>query len=215
MKIVKRTLTPPAVAEVVFDTCYLIFVVGAGIYMTAKGQTLYGIMAMVLGFGDSFHLIPRILGHLSGMERYQKSLGIGKLVTSITMTVFYLLLYGVWAAQYDKGFLSGIGILLCALGMVRVLLCLFPQNRWTEKDAPVSWAVYRNIPFMIMGVIIILLFIGKTDGFRFMSLAVFLSFLFYIPVVLWSGKNKKIGALMMPKTMAYLWIVCMGFSLLS
>lgn len=38
-----------------------------------------------------------------------------------------------------------------------------------------------------------------------------LSFAFYIPVVLFSKKYPAVGALMMPKTIAYLLIVVFGF----
>lgn len=34
---------------------------------------------------------------------------------------------------------------------------------------------------------------------------------FYIPVVLWAGTFKVVGMLMIPKTLAYVWIVAMGY----
>lgn len=212
----RRKLRPPQIAEVIFDSCYLVFVVCAGILMIYKSTGMqdilcvYGIMTLVLGGGDSFHLIPRILGHLKGMEHYTKALGVGKWITSITMTMFYLLLYVVWTMQYEKPLWGIPGILLLVLAASRIMLCMSGKNQWTSKDAPLKWAIYRNIPFLIMGVIIIILFVGKTDRFRFMPLAVMLSFLFYIPVVLWSKSHPQVGALMLPKTAAYMWIVCMG-----
>lgn len=53
-----------AIVETLFDTCYLIGVVVLGIIMIVKSQgkkqyRLFGIMAVVLGLGDAFHLIPR------------------------------------------------------------------------------------------------------------------------------------------------------------
>jgi hypothetical protein len=46
-----------------------------------------------------------------------------------------------------------------------------------------------------------------------MALAVALSFGFYLPVVLFSGTFPIVGVLMIPKTMAYVWIVLMGWKL--
>ena len=46
-----------------------------------------------------------------------------------------------------------------------------------------------------------------------MPLAVALSFGFYLPVVLFSGVAPAVGMLMIPKTMAYVWIVSMGWKL--
>ncbi len=49
------------------------------------------------------------------------------------------------------------------------------------------------------------------SGFGFMWLAITLSFGFYIPVVLWADTIPAVGALMIPKTCAYVWIVVMGY----
>ena len=56
-----------AIAETLFDAVYLISVVTIGILMIrGSGQAqqfrLFGWMAVVLGAGDSFHLIPRGAG---------------------------------------------------------------------------------------------------------------------------------------------------------
>jgi len=51
--------------------------------------------------------------------------------------------------------------------------------------------------------------------FKFMWLAILLSFAFYIPVVLFAGTYPLVGMLMLPKTVCYVWIVAMGFSTLK
>ena len=90
-----------AIVETLFDTVYLITVITLGVIMIRKGGSrqyrLFGIMAVVLGLGDSFHLVPRALALCTtGLENFTTALGIGKLITSVTMTVFYILLYYVW-----------------------------------------------------------------------------------------------------------------------
>ncbi len=212
----------PAVAESVFDLAYLIFGLTAGIILLSTGtpslaRTLYGAMALVLGGGDAFHLLPRVYGQLNGkLNAYTKALGLGKLITSITMTAFYLLLYAVWVQIYGSPLPQPLTVLLLALAAARLILCLCPQNRWFSQHPSQRWAVYRNIPFLCLGIIIILLFALTTtpgDPLRFLPLAVALSFGFYLPVVLLSQKIPAIGALMLPKTLAYVWIICMGFAL--
>ena len=44
-----------------------------------------------------------------------------------------------------------------------------------------------------------------------MWLAIVLSFGFYIPVVLFADAYPAVGALMLPKTCAYVWMVVMGY----
>ncbi len=79
---------------------------------------------------------------------------------------------------------------------------MIPQNNWGGTEN-FSMAIIRNIPFTIMGILLILWTYKnrKTEGLEGMSVLIFLSFLFYIPVVLWSRKIPAVGALMMPKTM--------------
>ena len=51
---------------------------------------------------------------------------------------------------------------------------------------------------------------AKDDGvFRHMWLAVLLSFVFYIPVVLWAHVWPMAGMLMLPKTVMYIWMLLM------
>lgn len=98
------------------------------------------------------------------------------------------------------------------LALVRIVLCLLPQNDWTGA-APVIWGIYRNIPFTVLGLIMVLLYFTERNDrlYRWMWLAVLLSFIFYIPVVLWADVSPMIGMLMLPKTCMYMWIVVMGY----
>ncbi|MEG2377833.1 MAG: hypothetical protein RSC43_05695 [Clostridia bacterium] len=209
--------------ETIFDSLYLIAVVILGVITWCRAHDrlefrIFGIAAILLGCGDAFHLIPRIISMntAGGFDANVAALGAGQLVTSITMTVFYLLLYAALRARYNiKGERALTGTMI-GLAVIRIVLCLMPQNAWVSANAPLSWGIYRNIPFAIMGVIIIVLFFRHARAandvdFKFMWLAIALSFGFYIPVVLFAGTFPPIGALMLPKTLAYVWIVLMGF----
>lgn len=211
-----------AIMETLFDAFYLIGVITIGIIMILKGKDnrefkLFGIMAVVLGLGDSFHLIPRSYALLTtGLEANAAALGIGKLITSITMTIFYVILYHIWRQRYNIKGRNGLTFSIYILSIIRIALCFFPQNDWLNYNAPVLWGIYRNIPFAIMGLIIIWIFYSEVkrhddNNFKFMWLAIVLSFGFYIPVVLWANTIPLIGILMIPKTLAYVWVVIMGY----
>ena len=211
-----------AIMETLFDIVYLALVITVGVRMMreSRGEKqyfLFGAMAVVLGAGDAFHLLPRAYALCTtGLENYTAALGIGKLVTSITMTLFYVLLYLIWRIRYRVQDGNALTACVCLLAAARIILCLFPQNEWTSADAPLSWGIYRNIPFVLLGLLIIILFFKKASetgdrGFRFMWLAIVLSFGFYIPVVLFADAVPMIGMLMIPKTCAYVWMVLMGY----
>ena len=211
-----------AFGETLFDVVYLVLVITVGIKMIrqSKGDRqyrLFGIMAVTLGCGDAFHLVPRAYALCTtGLENYTAALGIGKFITSITMTVFYILLYYVWRTRYKIEGKKEITIAVYLMAALRIILCLFPQNAWTSADAPLSWGIYRNIPFAILGLIVIVLFYRsakehKDRDFRWMWLTIVLSFGFYIPVVLWADTVPAVGMLMIPKTCAYVWTVMIGY----
>lgn len=213
-----------ALAESIFDVLYLTFAVVIGIYLIKKGGKgslvrSFGIMALVLGAGDSFHLVPRAFSlWTTGLEANAAALGIGKLITSITMTIFYLILYYIWRERYQIIGRKPLSIAMWGLTIARIALCAFPQNQWLSYQQPLLWGILRNIPFAIMGILLIILFAqeAKRAGdqvFRHMWLAITLSFAFYIPVVLFAEKIPMIGMLMIPKTLAYVWVVVMGLNL--
>lgn len=211
-----------AIIETVFDAVYLITVVTLGILMLrgAKGDrqyTLFGAMAVILGCGDAFHLIPRAFALCTtGLEAHAAALGVGKLVTSITMTIFYVILYYIWRKRYHITGKTGLTAAVYLLAALRIALCAFPQNDWLSYRQPLLWGVLRNIPFAVMGLIIVLFYreARRNDdkAFRWMWLAIVLSFGFYIPVVLFADAVPTLGMLMIPKTLAYVWVVWMGSS---
>lgn len=211
-----------AIVETLFDAAYLITVITIGIIMIAKSgknsqYRLFGIMAIVLGSGDAFHLVPRAYALCTtGLENFTAALGTGKFITSITMTVFYVILYYVWRIRYKVKGQNGITAAVYILSALRIILCLFPQNKWLSAESPISWGIYRNIPFALLGLLIIVLFYksakeNNDKPFKWMWLTIVLSFSFYIPVVLWADAVPMIGMLMIPKTCAYVWTVLIGY----
>lgn len=210
---------PQAIAETIFDIFYLGFALITGLTMLRRGNTPLvkkaGLMAALLGAGDAFHLVPRCYAlWTSGLAANAAALGVGKFITSITMTVFYLLLYYIWRDRYKINNRKSLTAAMWILSVLRVALCLLPQNQWLTYRQPLLFGMLRNIPFAIMGIIIIVIFTQETKKandpvFRFTPLAVILSFGFYLPVVLFSGVAPIVGVLMIPKTLAYVWIVLM------
>lgn len=204
------------IMEALFCVFYMITVTVLGCRIAAAGKKnkeilWFGIMSLILVFGDAFHLVPRVLAAVNPAGDYHVSMGIGTFITSITMTIFYLILYFVYGMRYRYSN-RPLMVTMVVLTALRIALCLFPQNDWTG-ESPVIWGIYRNIPFVIMGIIMVLLYYRQRSDrpFRWMWLAITLSFLFYLPVVLWADVSPMIGMLMLPKTCMYIWAVVMGY----
>ena len=213
------------IMEAVFDAVYLIFdLVAAILFFTfSKGNVLfilYGILTLTLCGGDAFHLVPRIIRAVYGInDKIKRQLGIGLQVSSVTMTVFYIILLYIWKftfPQFKAPLILEAVIWISAV--IRIVICLFPQNNWCKDEGNMKLSVIRNAVFAVTGIGIIILYLisGNANGYHMtrMVAAIIISFGCYLPVTLFSKTKPKVGLLMIPKTCAYMWIIAMGLQLL-
>lgn len=198
--------------ESTFDIIYLLFAIITGIAILAKRrntiENLLGSAAFILGIGDACHLVPRILNYFIEAD-FTAWLGLGKLVTSITMTFFYLLIFFLHTKLFtwEEGKKKKISICLWLLAVCRILVCLLPGNHWFTGEGSVLWGCLRNIPFIAIGILIVIIYFktrGENPLFKRIWLYVTLSFLFYIPVAIFAPLLPMLGMLMLPKTICYM-----------
>ena len=215
----------PDVMEAIFDAAYLIFDLIAAIlfFLFSKGNVLfilYGILTLALCGGDAFHLVPRIKRAAWGSnERIKKQLGIGLQVSSITMTAFYIILMYIWKFTFPEIKIPAmIEAIIWISAIVRIVICMFPQNNWCTQEGNIKLSIIRNAVFAVTGIGVIILYIisGNTYDYHMtrMAAAIIISFGCYLPVTLFSKTKPKVGLLMIPKTCAYMWIIAMGLQLL-
>ena len=170
---------------------------------------LMGLAALILGCGDAFHLVPRVLNYFTDYDM-TCALGVGKLVTSVTMTVFYVLMYYIWTSAFAGEKDRKTEAAVWCLTIVRVALCLFPQNDWIHNGNSMTWGILRNIPFVVLGAVICWLYFRTRTEDRTLRLTwifILLSFLFYIPVAVGAGEVPILGMLMLPKTICYILLI--------
>lgn len=202
--------------EAFFDIAYLGLVIALGLRLLLEDQKsakLFGLTALILGLGDAFHLIPRVISQLSlgGFAAHTALLSWGEFVTSITMSIFYLLFYFYYrglSGDRDKRKASSV----YALVLIRILLILLPQNGWGTEGSYL-FGLIRNIPFALLGLLLIL-WTGRqrsVPGLKHTSLLIAASFLFYLPVVVGARFIPLLGILMIPKTIAYVLLVAVGY----
>ena len=211
----------PDIFECSFDIAYLatIFYIGFTMWKchgNNKAYTLFSIMCILLGFGDCFHLFPRMYSKIFGLTpRVVSAIGIGNLITAITMSIFYMIFLEVISVKYKKS-LKTTRVIMYILLFARIVTLLLPQNDWIHNAHNLHVSLIRNAPFILMGVIIVyLLFVSvygcPQDDFRFMWLYVVISFGCYTPVALCDLRPMTQAALMIVKTIAYIKIALVGF----
>lgn len=193
--------------ELFFDSMYLIFVLFLGIrilLLRKPNSGLIGAMTLLLGLGDSFHLIPRIVAQatVDGFEVNASGLFLGTRISAMTMSLFYLLFYYYIRREMKKTNRT-LDVLMPVLFLIRIVTVILSFNRAASMD------LISNAPFVLMGIIDIALLYRERANKNFDKLYVFVffSFLFYVPVVLLKNIYPTIGMLMMPKTVMYVLIV--------
>jgi len=196
--------------ESTFDILYLLFAIAAGIFMILRSRSktgrMMGLAALILGSGDAFHLVPRVINYFSSSDM-TAALGIGKLVTSVTMTFFYVLMYYIWTDVFSREKTRRAAVTVWSLTALRVILCLLPGNDWINNGNSMTWGIIRNIPFVILGAYICYLWFKTRTGdkvLRPMWILIAFSFAFYIPVAVFAGILPILGMLMLPKTICYI-----------
>ena len=215
----------PDIMEAIFDAAYLIFDLIAGIlfFSFAKGNTLfilYGMLTLTLCGGDAFHLVPRIIRAVKGTsDKIKKQLGIGLQVSSITMTVFYIILMYIWKYTFPELDIPvAIEAIIWISAIIRIIICLLPQNNWCTEDGNMKLSIIRNAVFAITGIGVIILYAisDNTGNYNMtrMIVAIIISFGCYLPVTLFSKTKPKVGLLMIPKTCAYIWMIVIGLQLM-
>lgn len=234
---VSHTPRPADLFEAVFDISYLVFDLIAAIifFIWANGRVLfdlYGILTLVLCIGDAFHLVPRVLRALRGTNpQIKRYLGRGLQISSITMTVFYILLMYIWKETFPQfSLVPAIVYAVWISATIRIIICLFPQNDWTGDNSQASdtkqasdtlrlrMSIMRNAVFVVTGLCVMWLYAssGAANGpeMQRMVWAIAISFACYLPVTVLSRRYPLVGILMIPKTCAYIWMIVMGLQLL-
>jgi hypothetical protein len=212
--------------EIIFDIAYLI-TVWTFVYLMFRNRNnvlaqnktvaqLFRWMFFLLALGDTGHVGFRVVAYASGpLEKSPTLVGLGSLATAYTITIFYMILVEVWRQRFqkDRNILYWI---LQAVGVFRLIFMALPGNHWGQVLPPQPMGLLRNIPLMIIGISIMVLILrdarAKQDKtFLWIGFYIFLSYLFYTPVILFVNQVPMLGMLMIPKTLAYVAVAMIGY----
>jgi hypothetical protein len=216
--------------EVIFDTIYLIAVWYLVFAMyrhrswvrpeDRRVATLTMIAFMLLALGDTAHVGFRVLTYVKGDTAARISflgmplalLGLGMLVTSITVTLFYVLILAIWRYRFDKQY-GPFEYLLFASALIRLVMLALPLNQWDSPVSPQPWSTIRNLPLLLQGLGVAYLILrdagaSKDGTFWWIGIMILISYACYMAVVLFVEQVPLIGMLMIPKTVTYV-VVCL------
>jgi hypothetical protein len=220
-------------AEVLFNVAYLAVVWALVVamlrrypYLPSESRRL-GLLFIwafaLLALGDTGHVGFRVLAYAIGNLETTfvvwgvevGLVGAGVFSTSVTVTLFYVMILVIWQERFAKPY-GWFGKLLFAAAVVRLGMMFLPQNEWNRVVSPQPWATYRNLPLVIQGLGVAFLMIRDAVErgdrvFKWVGAMILVSYAFYVPAVLLVERVPALGMLMIPKTMAYVVLAWMGF----
>ncbi|HIE56763.1 MAG TPA: hypothetical protein EYP88_00835 [Anaerolineales bacterium] len=180
----------------------------------------------LLAVGDTGHVGFRVLALMIDGPQTMISLagqpmlliGLGTLVTSVTVTIFYVMMLVIWQRRFDKPY-GWLGILLFGMAIIRLVMMMPVANQWGTPTPPQPWTTYRNLPLIILGLGSAYLILrdaykNQDRTFIWIGWMIVISYAFYIPVILFVQKVPLLGMLMIPKTLAYLAAAAIGYKAL-
>ncbi len=210
--------------EGIFDVVYLLFAWSMFLLIFNRYRKLKPerrhvsgwimVVSFTLAFGDSFHLIPRsyegiaaYFGHPVDLSWW---LGFGMAASSFTLAFFYLALAIYARRKFTLRWNGWLGLLMIAC-MMRLSIIFYPMNGWFGSPEP-GWKFYRNLPFLVQGIGVIVLFLRHADELpkpqaklvRGTAYAIIASFAFYTATLIGTEWAPLWGSMMLPKTVAYM-----------
>lgn len=219
--------------EVIFNLAYLAVVWGLVVAMAGRLPHLgederrvarpFMWAFALLALGDSGHVGFRVLAFAMGgldttlnlFGRQVGLVGLGALSTTITVTLFYVLMLVVWHMRFEKAY-GWFGGILFASALVRFIIMIPPQNDWNSAVPPQPWSLYRNLPLVVLGLGVAFLMLRDAASssdrtFLWIGGMILVSYAFYVPVILFVQQVPAVGMLMIPKTLAYLVMAFVGY----
>ena len=219
--------------EISFNIAYLIVIYELVIAMwrrlpqTDAGKRpllrLFILAFGLLALGDTGHVGFRVWAYAQGTLDSQITLlgrelglvGLGALATAFTVTLFYVVMLGVWQERFQKPY-GWLGLFLAGTAVIRLIIMVFPANEWNNSVPPQPWSLYRNLPLIVQGLGVAYLILRdarQTNDRTFSGVGIYilLSYAFYLPVILLVQQYPLVGMLMIPKTLAYVAIAWLGY----
>jgi hypothetical protein len=177
-----------------------------------------------LVLGDTWHVGFRTFGYVTGdlgrtipiFGTRFTLVGLGLFTTSFTITLFYVMMVVIWRERFD-GRYGWLGMVLFLAAVVRIVLVLLPMNEWHSIAAPRPWAIYRNVPLVVLGLGVAYLILrdaraAADRAFTWIGVTILFSYACYVPVVLFVDDVPVLGMLMIFKSLAYVVIAWIAYA---
>jgi len=210
---------PQVMMEITFSVIYLIYIFVIVILMSKNMKNVnqkeigtakrIRLAFIALFIGDLGHVGARLIVFFSGEgEMSYAILGIGALLEGVGLIFLLMFFTDAWRVQFNhpRNLLFKV---LIGIGIVGLIIFVFPQNEWTAQSSPYGWLVFRNIPWLIQGIALSILIYRDAKAVDDKQLVrigiyIFVSYFFYMPVIFFGEIAPQLGMLMIIGTVVYM-----------
>jgi len=210
---------PLDMMRMTFSVIYLIYICVIVILMSKNMKTVnqkeiftakrIRLAFLALLIGDLGHVGARLIVFFSGEGEMNYAIsGIGSLLEGVGLIFLFMLFTDAWRVQFNhpKNLLFKV---LIGIGIVGLIIFVFPQNQWTAQSTPYEWLVIRNIPWLIQGVVLSILIYRDAKAVDDKQLVrigiyIFISYFFYMPVIFFGEFAPMLGMLMIIGTVVFM-----------
>ena len=210
---------PQVIMEITFSVIYLIYICVIVILMSKNMKEVnqkeivtakrIRLAFIALFIGDLGHVGARLIVFFSGEgEMNYAILGIGSLLEAVGLIFLFMFFTDAWRVQFNHPRNLMFKVLI-AIGIVGLIIFVFPQNQWTAQSAPYELLVIRNIPWLIQGIVLSILIFRDAKAVNDKQLVrigiyIFISYFFYMPVIFFGEIAPMLGMLMIIGTVVYM-----------
>ncbi|MFX0074758.1 MAG: hypothetical protein ACFE96_04915 [Candidatus Hermodarchaeota archaeon] len=213
------TPDPQVIMETSFNVIYLIYICVIVILMsknmknvkeqeisTAKRIRLAFLMLLI---GDLGHVGARLIALFSGdINLNYVVLGIGILFEMVGLIFLFMIYTDAWRVHFNHA-RNILYYVLISVGIVGLIIFMFPQNQWIAPTAPYEWQVIRNIAWVVQGIALSILLYrdaraAKDKQIVRIAIYIFFSFFFYTPATFFGQLAPMLGILMIFGTIIYM-----------
>ncbi len=150
--------------ELVFSVTFIsvMFYIGYTIFISDRkqGYEHLAYSAFAISISYFIYLVPRILGMLINNDGMKNVLGYTLLFKEIIVTLLLLYLFFILCNRYSLN-RKTLNYTMFSLAVFRIIILLLPYNDWVEKRN-VLLNILAYLPFLAMGVLLVLLYRQKS-----------------------------------------------------
>lgn len=206
-----------AIIETIFGILFMGFgtIIGVLILKNNKGEKqfiLFGIMTLILVFGNMYWFIPKIILDYNLIKDNVVRFILANEIGTVSLALFFPMVYVFYEMRYEtKNWPLRIAIF--GLFLAKVVLTLLPDSLWGDMSINLRSAILIIPNVLIIAILVILFYCRKNDkSYRYMWIILTVVFSIYFTLTIFTHSYQMYSAISLFKLIMDGILIWLGFS---